>query len=163
LRFASPDPETTASAARALAGCLPAQGCVLSLVGPLGAGKTAFVKGLAAGLQIDPGQVSSPTFVIANQYRGAGGRRLNHIDFYRLESADELLAAGWLDLLDRGATTAAEWGDRFPGELPADHVELRIERGEGELERRFTAKASGPLSEQVLEAWAGALREEGLA
>jgi tRNA threonylcarbamoyladenosine biosynthesis protein TsaE len=162
LRFLCSTPEATSEAARALAGSIGPRGLVLGLVGELGAGKTAFVKGLAAGLGLDPGEVSSPTFVIANQY-ATPERKLAHVDLYRLESLDELDAVGFLDMLEPGAVVAVEWADRLPEALPADHMTLRIQRAGGtesdRESRSFTASATREGSREVLAAWENRLRE----
>jgi tRNA threonylcarbamoyl adenosine modification protein YjeE len=101
---------------------------VVSLVGPLGAGKTVFVKGLAEGLGIEPAGVSSPSFTIVNEYTARGERRLAHVDLYRVETGRELEDAGFLDLLEPDAVVAVEWGDRFPEVLPEDRLEIRLAR-----------------------------------
>lgn len=93
-------------------------GSVLALAGDLGAGKTHFVKGLAAGLGL-AAEVTSPTFTLIHEYSG-GRLPLFHIDCYRLESADELLAIGLDEYLRGGGVTAIEWADKFPELLPAD-------------------------------------------
>jgi tRNA threonylcarbamoyladenosine biosynthesis protein TsaE len=158
LRFASPGPEATLLAARRLAEAIDAGGAVLALVGPLGAGKTAFVKGLAIGLGLDPARVASPTFVIASQYATPSGRWLAHVDLYRVGSAAELEAAGFLDLLVPGAVVAVEWADRFPEALPADRLTIRIARPDGaEDTREIEASASGTASRALLERWQRAL------
>jgi tRNA threonylcarbamoyladenosine biosynthesis protein TsaE len=102
--------------------------CTLGLRGALGAGKTAFVQGLASGFGIDPVHVSSPTFTICNEYPLAGGGVLAHLDLYRIESEGELEATGFLDLLEPGNVLAVEWADRLPGVLPAERFDLEIER-----------------------------------
>jgi tRNA threonylcarbamoyladenosine biosynthesis protein TsaE len=138
------------------------RGLVLGLEGPLGAGKTVFVKGLAQGLGIDPRTVASPTFVIASEYVAAGGMRLAHVDLYRLESAAELEGAGFLDLLGPGAVVVVEWADRFPEALPLGRLGLRLERPSGGVsptQRVLHAKASGEVAEQVLARWRGALAD----
>jgi tRNA threonylcarbamoyladenosine biosynthesis protein TsaE len=92
-------------------------GDVLALVGDLGAGKTQWVKGLAAGLGSDA-PVTSPTFTLIHEY--AGGRvPLYHVDCYRLESAAELLGIGLDDYLDGSGVLAIEWADKFPELIPA--------------------------------------------
>jgi len=157
MRFSTQSPEQTAAVGRSLAGALdPEAGLFVVLSGPLGAGKTVFVKGAAAGLAIEPSQVASPTFVLANRHDGR--RTLVHADFYRIESEDELLAAGFLDWLEPGALVLAEWGDRFPDALPQDRLELRIER-QGETRRRFEASASGPVARATLERFREAIGE----
>ena len=133
---------------------------MVSLIGPLGAGKTVFVKGLAAGLGIDPALVASPTFVIASEYPAAGGRRLAHVDLYRVESRDELDAAGFADLLEPGTVVAVEWGDRFPEALPSDRLEVAISRpdpGGDTAARALHALSSGAVSEAALARWREAL------
>lgn len=159
MRFRCAGIEATRAASIALARVVGAPGLVLSLIGPLGAGKTTFVKGLAEGLGIDPTGVSSPTFVIASQYESPHGRRLAHVDLYRLGSAAELDDVGFLDLLEPGSVVAVEWGDRLPGALPRDRLELRIDREAGREESRsFHASATGEGSQRVLEAWEARFR-----
>jgi tRNA threonylcarbamoyladenosine biosynthesis protein TsaE len=127
LHCLSRSPAETAATAQALARAIDAGGLVVALVGPLGAGKTVFVQGLARGLGIDPARVTSPTFVIAAHHEDpAGTHPLVHADLYRVESERELEAAGWLDWIAPGTVVAAEWGDRFPGAFPADSLEVRI-------------------------------------
>src|SRR5687767_15294878 len=114
--FISRSEEATAEVARALAATLQ-PGAVLLLSGQLGAGKTAFVRGLAAGLGTDPDEVSSPTFTLVHEYRG-GRLTLYHADLYRLERA----ATDDLGLEEMGASDgvlAIEWPDRLVHDLPA--------------------------------------------
>ncbi len=140
----SRSPADTVAAARALARAIDAGGLVVALVGPLGAGKTVFVRGLAQGLGIDPGRVASPTFVIAAHHEDAGHtRHLVHADFYRVESQGELEAAGWLDWIAPGAVVAAEWGDRFPAAFPGDCLEVRIDRPASAVETSEPASDAG--------------------
>lgn len=116
----------TADAGRGLAASL-GPGAVVLLSGDLGAGKTAFVRGLAAGLGIDPDEVSSPTFTLVQEYRG-GRLTLYHVDLYRLQAieVDDL----GLEELTREGVTAIEWPDRLPRPIePA--IAVRIEYGEG--------------------------------
>jgi len=98
------------------------------LSGPLGAGKTLFAKGFAQGLGVAPEEVTSPTFAICSEYDLADGRRLAHLDGYRLESTAELEGAGFLDLLVAGTIVLIEWGERFRDALPADRLEIEIAR-----------------------------------
>jgi tRNA threonylcarbamoyladenosine biosynthesis protein TsaE len=107
--------EETADVARALAGTLQ-PGAILLLSGQLGAGKTAFVRGLAAGLGIDPDEVSSPTFTLVHEYRG-GRLTLYHADLYRLEkTATEDL--GLEEKAVAEGVLAIEWPDRLTHALP---------------------------------------------
>jgi tRNA threonylcarbamoyladenosine biosynthesis protein TsaE len=108
-----------------------AAGTAVLLFGDLGAGKTAFVRGLAAGLGIDPAEVSSPTFVLIQQYRGPVP--LTHVDLYRLDSAAAVEDLG-LDELASGAVLAVEWADRLPRAV-GESVDVRIEDLGGDRRR----------------------------
>lgn len=160
----SPSPEATRAAGRALGRAIDRDGAVIALVGPLGAGKTVFAKGVAEGLGVDPGAVASPTFVIANEYPAPGGRTLVHVDCYRVASVGELEAAGLLDWLAPGSVVLVEWGDRFPEALPADRLRVELARGTGDASRReLSAVASGPAAEALLARWRAALEHRGSA
>lgn len=134
-------------------------GLVIALEGGLGAGKTVFVKGLARGLGIDPAGVASPTFVIASEYDAARGRRLVHLDLYRVGSADELESAGFLDLLADSSVVAVEWASRCAAALPADRLDVSFERVADPEERRVTARAAGPRAADALARWLPASEE----
>ena len=116
-------------------------GRVWALEGDLGAGKTAFVAGLCAGLGVRAA-VSSPTFAIANEYRDpATRRRVVHLDLYRLSGPEQLGSVGWDDYLDSGDTVAVEWPERAGGDLPADAIRVRIAPGPGEGTRVLRVSA----------------------
>ena len=117
-------PEETRALGARFAGELPA-GAVVSLEGPLGAGKTQFVKGFASA-QGHGGEVSSPTFTLVHEYAG-GARPLVHFDWYRLDEAGEVAGLGWDDYLESGETLLVEWGDRFPELLPPGAWRVRFE------------------------------------
>jgi tRNA threonylcarbamoyl adenosine modification protein YjeE len=124
------------------------------LSGPLGAGKTLFAKGFAQGLGVAPEAVTSPTFAICSEYDLADGRRIAHIDGYRLESAAELESAGFLDLLVAGTIVLIEWGERFRDALPADRLEIEISRpDENPTQRRLEAVAYGFAASRALAEW----------
>lgn len=131
-------PEEMRELGRKLGANLSPPAC-LGLCGPLGAGKTQWVKGLAEGLGY-PGEVTSPTFPLLHEYVG-GRAPLFHLDFYRLESAAELLALGWDELLETGVVVA-EWADKFPELLPSTARWIRIIPVD-QAERRVSAGA-GP-------------------
>ncbi|MBW2245121.1 MAG: tRNA (adenosine(37)-N6)-threonylcarbamoyltransferase complex ATPase subunit type 1 TsaE [Deltaproteobacteria bacterium] len=156
----SKSPTETSALARALAIALlqvgDGKGWVVSLNGPLGAGKTHFAKALAEGLGIDPARVSSPTFVIANEYEAAREFRLVHADWYRVESEDELMASGLHDWLAPGVGLVVEWGDRFPEALPEDRLEVELRPGEAIEDRQVCVTAAGPVSRAALERWSAA-------
>ena len=105
-------------------------GAVVLLSGDLGAGKTAFVRGLAEGLGIDPEFVSSPTFTLIQEYRG-GRLPLHHVDLYRLRSI-EVDDLGLDELTLEGGVTAIEWPDRLPRSLPSA-IHVQIEHGDGDM------------------------------
>ena len=112
-------------------------GDVISLTGELGAGKTRFVQGLAAGLGVPAGTyVRSPTFTLMNEYRD-GRLPLYHFDFYRLGAESELGDLGLEEYFDGEGITAVEWADRFPGALPANAIRIAlaiVDEGTREIE-----------------------------
>ncbi len=119
----SPSEDDTAAIARDLAGNL-APGDLVLLYGDLGAGKTAFVRGLAEGLGADPDDVSSPTFTIMQEYRGR--ILLRHLDLYRIESLEEVVELD-LEEASAGAVVAVEWAERLGTAPPgAWTVHLRV-------------------------------------
>lgn len=111
-------------------------GTVLAFTGDLGAGKTAFVRGLARGLGVAE-RVTSPTFTIVNEYEG-GRLPLFHFDMYRLGSSDELFDIGWEDYLARGGVCAVEWSEIVADALEDGCIRVDIRRGEEENERIIT-------------------------
>ena len=113
-------------------------GSVVAMYGGLGAGKTAFVRGMARGLGLDC-RVSSPTFTIVNEYLGR--RELIHFDMYRLSGAEELFDIGWEDYLSRGAICAVEWSENVEDAFWGDEIRVRIERL-GEKEREITIEGA---------------------
>ena len=126
---------------------LAAPGDVLALWGELGAGKTQLTKGVASGLGLDGGAVSSPTFVILHEHYG-GRLPLFHLDLYRLEGQD-LGTTGWEETLDAGGITVIEWPDRAGDSLPPDRVDVRLEHI-AETKRRVLLSATGPRSAELL-------------
>ena len=111
-------------------------GAVVAYTGDLGAGKTAFTRGLARGLDISE-RVTSPTFTIVNEYEG-GRLPLFHFDLYRLGSSDELFDIGWEDYLARGGVCAVEWSENVSGALEPGTIRVDIRRGAGENDRVIT-------------------------
>jgi len=121
--------DETAAVGRKLAPSLHA-GSVLLLIGDLGAGKTALVRGLAEGLGVAPEDVSSPTFTLMQEYRG-GRVKLVHVDLYRLNDAREIEELG-LDEIGADAVLAIEWAEKLP-HRPPGAIEVRIAHGEGDV------------------------------
>ncbi len=146
IELLSRSAEQTRRLGETLAGRL-AGGDVVALTGPLGAGKTQWVKGLAAGLGIDPDEVHSPTFTLINEYdsRRDGAPRLYHVDVYRLAGPPELETLGFAEILDaRDGVIAVEWADRVPALLPADAVwiEGSIPSSKDPNERRYSVRVT---------------------
>ena len=123
-------------------GCRLAQtlpnGAVVAMYGDLGAGKTAFVRGMARGLGLSC-RVSSPTFTIVNEYLGE--RELIHFDMYRLSGADELFEIGWEDYLNRGAICVVEWSENVRDAFFGDEITVSIEKT-GDTTRNITIEGA---------------------
>ena len=131
--------ETESAGADLAAGLGP--GAVIAFTGDLGAGKTAFTRGLARGLGVRE-RVTSPTFTIVNEYEG-GRLPLFHFDMYRLGSADELFDIGWEDYLSRGGVCAVEWSENIADALEEDTIRVDIRRGAHD-EQRIITITGGP-------------------
>lgn len=116
-------------------------GTVVAMYGDLGAGKTAFVRGMAQGLGI-PQRVTSPTFTIVNEYEG-GRLPLFHFDMYRLRDADDLFDIGWEDFLRRGGICAVEWSENIRDALDEDTLWVDIRRGMTDGQRIITLHGPG--------------------
>lgn len=144
---------TMAMAESFAAVCLPDD--VVALRGTLGAGKTCFVKGLAAGLGVeDTRRVVSPTFVLMRVYRGR--LPLYHFDAYRLSDAEEMEETGCTETFRSGGVSVVEWAERVPECLPAEHFAVDIEI-EARTRRRFHLAGVGPGPAERLGAMADAL------
>ena len=128
-------PAETEDAGASLAARLE-PGSVIAFTGDLGAGKTAFTRGLARGLGVTE-RVTSPTFTIVNEYEG-GRLPLFHFDMYRLGSSDELFDIGWGDYLCRGGICAVEWSENIEDALEEDAIRVDIRRGEYDDQRIIT-------------------------
>jgi tRNA threonylcarbamoyladenosine biosynthesis protein TsaE len=148
IRRVSRSPEETEAIGHALGTALRAaiEPTVVALRGDLGAGKTRFVRGLAAGLGADPSRVASPSFVLAVVH-DAGERTLVHVDAWRLRSADDLASLGWAEwLASPGTVVAIEWADRVASELPAARIDVELahlaaeERSASIVDRRGAAE-----------------------
>ncbi|HKW78777.1 MAG TPA: tRNA (adenosine(37)-N6)-threonylcarbamoyltransferase complex ATPase subunit type 1 TsaE [Candidatus Limnocylindria bacterium] len=134
-------------------GALARAGDVLALWGQLGTGKTVLVRGLARGMGVR-GAVSSPTFVLVNEYDGA--TPLYHIDFYRLDPS-QLHSVGWEEYVGAGGVVAIEWPDRASGSLPDERLDVRLEHV-ADSKRAIRLEAHGARAETMLGAIAGAYR-----
>ena len=138
--YVTNSPEETEELGRRL-GETAEPGMVIAFTGDLGAGKTAFTRGLARGLGIRD-RVTSPTFTIVNEYEG-GRLPLFHFDMYRLASADELFDIGWEDYLARGGVCAVEWSENVAEAMDESTIRVDIRRGDGESQRIVTIE-NGP-------------------
>ena len=142
MEFITNTPEQTEAVGAALAARLSA-GDVIAYVGGLGAGKTAFTRGLARGLGVTE-SVTSPTYTIVNEYL-SGKMPLFHFDMYRLGSADDLFDIGWEDYLERGGVCAVEWSENVT-EAMENAIWVRIERLSDE-QRRITIEGGENLAD----------------
>ena len=142
MEFITHSPEQTEAVGQALAKTLQ-PGTVLAYQGDLGAGKTAFTRGLARGLGAEE-MVTSPTYTIVNEYL-SGRLPLFHFDMYRLASSDDLWDIGWEDYLERGGVCAVEWSENVEDALE-DAIVVRIEKL-GEETRRITIEGGENLAD----------------
>ena len=141
MKFMTHSPEETEKIGAALAEKME-PGAVIAYRGDLGAGKTAFTRGLARGLgYAEP--VTSPTYTIVNEYLG-GRLPLFHFDMYRLHSADDLWDIGWEDYLERGGVCAVEWSENVAEALEGA-ITVSIEKLD-DTTRRITIEAEGKRS-----------------
>lgn len=131
--------DQTKAVAAALAG-LARRGDLLLLTGDLGAGKTTFCQGFGAALGVR-GPITSPTFTLHHRYEGR--LVMHHLDVYRIEQLADTVELALGELLDSGAVTLIEWGDTIRPALPADYLELALELGEGDDDRRLRITAAG--------------------
>ena len=133
MEFITNSPEETEAVGAAL-GKILTPGTVIAYRGDLGAGKTAFTRGLARGLGYDE-PVTSPTYTIVNEYLG-GRMPLFHFDMYRLASSDDLWDIGWEDYLERGGVCAVEWSENVADAME-DAITVCIQKV-GEDSRKIT-------------------------
>jgi tRNA threonylcarbamoyladenosine biosynthesis protein TsaE len=161
LAFTSNNEHDTERLGAALARVLP-PGTVVGLIGTLGAGKTRLVQAVAAALGVPSGNVTSPTFVLVNEYRG-GRIPVYHFDTYRLKDEDEFLALGPEEYFDSDGLTFVEWADRVAELLPKERIEITMEAVD-ETKRRITMNATSPeLNDRIASAVAACGRRSGCA
>lgn len=110
-------------------------GDVVALFGDLGAGKTAFTRGLAKGIGFD-GEVSSPTFALVHEY--PGNIPIYHFDMYRITTWDDLYSTGFFDYLDMGGILVIEWSENIENCLPDGTIRVSIAKNDNENERIIT-------------------------
>lgn len=139
MEFITRSPQETERLGAALARYL-LPGDVLAYTGDLGAGKTAFTRGLAAGLGITD-RVTSPTYTVVNVYLN-GRLPLFHFDMYRLHSADELFDIGWEDYLTRGGVCAVEWSENVEDALE-DPIRVELRKVDDDPEQRVISIEGG--------------------
>lgn len=142
------DETALAALAVRLAAALPHQ-AFLSLSGDLGAGKTTFVKAVAAAAGIDPADVVSPTFGLLHEHRGPAARIL-HADMYRLAGADDLWELGWHEALARATWAFVEWPERIAAALPADRLDVAIAI-DSPTARTFVFTSRGPRHDPMID------------
>ncbi len=113
---------------------------VLAMFGTLGMGKTAFVRGLAKGLN-NTSEISSPTFAIVHDY--GGEPHLYHFDMYRINTWDDLYSTGFFDYLETGGICAVEWSENIENVLPEGYIRIEFEKGKAEDDRIITVFEPG--------------------
>jgi tRNA threonylcarbamoyladenosine biosynthesis protein TsaE len=145
--FISKNEHDTERLGAALASELPA-GTVVGLIGPLGAGKTRLVQAVATALGVPPGSVTSPTFVLVNEYTG-GRLPVYHFDTYRLKDDDDFLNLGPDEYFESDGITFVEWSDRVAALLPPDRLEITIDVT-SDTDRRMTLAGTSPQSELIV-------------
>lgn len=137
VRRTSPSPAATRALGARL-GAAAEPGDVIALVGPLGAGKTELARGIARGLDVaEP--IASPTFILIAEH--AGRVPLFHVDCYRLDGAEDALAAGILDDRSAEGVTVIEWAERLGVALPAGRLDVAID-GAGDAPRTLVLRAT---------------------
>ena len=144
--FTSHAEEETAALGAAV-GRAARAGAVIALVGNLGAGKTRLTRAVAAALEVDEKLVTSPTFVLIQEYDGR--LPVFHFDTYRLGSVDEFLDLGVEEYFEAGGVCLIEWADRVSGVLPDDVLRIEIDIT-GESTRVFKFSAQGPIAQSIL-------------
>lgn len=122
-------------------------GETIALYGPLGAGKTALIRGIAVGLNASPTAVTSPTFVVIHEYQGR--LPLAHVDLYRIRSPRELESTGLLEYFSGHTVTAIEWADKGLIALPQDRIEIALNH-RAARSRTIQLNVTGPKSHKVL-------------
>ena len=129
-------------------GLLTGGGTVIALVGELGSGKTAFVQGLARGLQVPESyRITSPSFTIINEYPGRF--RLIHIDLYRIDAGADLQDLGLVELLHGDGVAAIEWAERLQSDLPEEHLLIEMKIIDDET-RQILIRACGSKSTRLM-------------
>lgn len=123
-------------------------GEIILLFGSLGVGKTVLAKGIAQGLGINKNDVVSPTFILLRIYQGK--RLLQHFDFYRIESPEEILALGLQEYLYSDAVTLIEWPQRLKYLLPNEFLKIKLSF-KAKNQRCFKFMAKGPRYKKLLE------------
>ncbi|HYB21463.1 MAG TPA: tRNA (adenosine(37)-N6)-threonylcarbamoyltransferase complex ATPase subunit type 1 TsaE [Thermodesulfobacteriota bacterium] len=140
--------DQTVRLGRILGALLP-EGSFVALVGGLGAGKTVLTKGIAQGLGVaDEREVTSPSFVLVNEYRGRVP--VYHVDLYRLENPSEVEGIGWDEIISGPAVTLVEWADKAEKYLPEERMEIHLEWA-GEKERRILLCGKGQSGQKIIE------------
>ncbi|MEA4882686.1 MAG: tRNA (adenosine(37)-N6)-threonylcarbamoyltransferase complex ATPase subunit type 1 TsaE [Clostridia bacterium] len=148
MRIVSHSPAETAAIGCGLGRLLDA-GDILCLAGRLGAGKTCLARGISSGLGVDPSEVSSPTFVLAQEYRGRVP--VYHLDLYRLSSAEDVENAGLDEYFGGNGVAVVEWPEAYGLLEGYDHLSIRIEPGPDDDSRVLVFRPQGGRYRRILE------------
>ena len=156
FEFLSRSPEETRLLAERI-GKVAFDGLVIALIGDLGSGKTAFVQGLAAGLDVLPEYaVTSPTYTLINEYPGR--LRLFHVDLYRIENKVDFDEIGLYEVLHGQGVCAVEWAERIADDFPDEHIRIQMSIPD-DLSRRMILTANGSEAVARLEKIADGIKE----
>jgi tRNA threonylcarbamoyladenosine biosynthesis protein TsaE len=144
--FTAHNEQDTDRLGAALAAVLP-PGTVVGLIGTLGAGKTRLVQAVAAAMGVPRENVTSPTFVLVNEYKG-GRLPIYHFDTYRLNDDDEFLNLGPDEYFDSDGLTFVEWADRVTGLLPVERIDVTLDVTE-ESSRLISIRSTSPATDEL--------------
>jgi tRNA threonylcarbamoyladenosine biosynthesis protein TsaE len=123
---------------------------VIALSGPLGAGKTQWCRHLCTAAGVPPESVTSPTYVLVQQYHGSRWP-IFHLDFYRLSEIEQVWDLGFDELREQSVIVLVEWADKFPEALPEDRLEIILAQSSVSESRRAELRATGPKSLEILQ------------
>jgi len=156
IQITSRSAEETRTLGEKLGLCLTS-GMILALTGDLGSGKTAFIQGLAKGLEVSENyHITSPTYTLINEYPGR--IPLYHVDLYRLEHSDDFENIGLYEIIDNNNIVAIECADRMTGEIFSEYLTLHLDIADDET-RIISIKAYGPRADNLVNALKNRLKE----
>jgi tRNA threonylcarbamoyladenosine biosynthesis protein TsaE len=150
MKILSGSPKETLGLAKKIAGKL-AKGDIICLSGNLGSGKTVFAKGIAAGLGINPREVTSPTFILLRQHSGRRNTVVYHFDLYRLDSRADIAALGYEEFFYGSGITLVEWAERLKTLMPQEYLRVKF-TVKGKNRRLIELSSKGSRYRKLMEA-----------